>query len=194
MTTQAYVRWRPRMVRESVLEDLKSVLEEQGWWDPDDSTYVGFGFMRNYPLLLVEAWPGDMEYQEKITPNTLAVDQGVPGEPYHLGMGGGPMGRDYLFTYAFYAVNDATASALFQDLSDRYFGRKTKPRPAPNPPERYSRIIPLRDYAQDPPPIVVNMEIEGFRFNRSVDQVAPGFDLYFAELVVTDFVDDEGPG
>lgn len=186
--TQPYVRWRPRMVRESVLEDLRAVLEEQGWVPG-----APYGFMHGHPIVLTEAWPDEAEYQgEKIAYNTLAVDQGVPGEPYALGMGGGPVGRDYLFTYVFYAVNDATASSLFQDLQDRYRGRKTKPSPyagAPN--EIYPDIIPLYDYSQESKPHIVNMEIEGFRFNRSVDQVAPGFDLYFAELVVSDFIDDE---
>jgi len=185
LTTQPYVRWRPRMVREAILDDLRAVLLEQGWMPG-----TPYGFMHGHPLVLTEAWPEEAEYQgEKIAKNTLAVDQGVPGEPYHLGMGGGPMGRDYLFTYAFYAVNDATASALFQDLSDRYFGRRTKP--TAGDPERYPRIIPLMDYSKDPALFVVNMEIEAFRFNRSVDQVAPGFDLYFAELVVIDLIDDE---
>lgn len=189
---QPYVRWRPRMVRESVLEDLRSVLEEQGWWTPAENT-APYGFMHGSPLVLTEAWPEEAEYQgEKIAKNTLAVDQGVPGEPYNLGMGGGPMGREYMFTYAFYAVNDATASALFQDLSDRYFGRRTKPGVSPgDPPKRYYRVVPLFDYTKEPAALVVDMDIESFRFNRSVDQIAPGFDLYFAELVVTDYIDDE---
>lgn len=180
------------MVRESVLEDLRSVLEEQGWWTPAENE-APYGFMHGHPLILTEAWPEEAEYQgEKIAQNTFAVDQGVPGEPHYLGMGGGPMGRDYLFTFAFYAVNDATASALFQDLSDRYFGRRTKP--TSGNPVRYPQVIPLYDYAKEPAELVVDMDIESFRFNRSVDQIAPGFDLYFAELVVMDYIDDESEG
>jgi hypothetical protein len=173
--TQPYVRWRPRMVRESVLEDLRQTLSSLGW-----TPGTPYGFMRGHPLVLREAWPEESEFQgSSIAKNTLAVDQGVPGEPYALGMGGGPFGRDYLYTFAFYAVNDATATSLFQDLLDRYMGRSASP------------FITLYDFTPEQPVEVVRMEVGGFRFNRSVDQIAPGFDLYFAELGVTDFIDED---
>lgn len=182
-STQPRVRWRPRMVRESVLQDLRETLTTLGWMPASP-----YGFMRGYPLVITDAWPEEAEvHGERIARNTLAVDQGVPGEPYLLGMGGGPMGRDYIYTFAFYAVNDATATALFQDLMDRYAGREV----ALN---AFRPFVPLYDFSVDPPAPVVDMEVEGFRFNRSVDQVAPGFELYFAELELTDFVDEEYAG
>lgn len=188
MSTQTYVRWRPRMVRESILEDLREVLAEQGW---TPATGAPYGFMQDQPLVLSEAWPEDAEYQgEKIVSNTLAIDQGVPGEPYAMGMGGGPLGRDYTFTLAFYAVNNATATALLQDLQDRYIGRQTKPL-LDGGVGYYPRFVPLRDYGKPDTPEITRMEIESFRFNRSVDQIAPGHDLYFAELLIVDFIDDQ---
>lgn len=117
--------------------------------------------------------------------NTLAVDDGVPGEGQFVELGSNMMEQPYIFTMAFYASSDAVAKAMLNDLRDRYNGRLV----SDDHLNLYNYNDPDFDPATSPP--VVRMEIDFFRFERSgSDQAAPWeVHLYFAELSLTDIVD-----
>lgn len=174
---QQYVRWRPRMVRQSVYEDLVTTLEGLGWYSRDpNNPALNINLLEGEPLKLRETFPDESEYQDRsVESNTLAMDHGTPSEEYEYEMGG-MAAQDWTFTFAFYAVSDAAAQALLQDMADRYWGRTEDP------------FISLFNYADATPSEVLRMEVDAFRFNRSVDQIYPGHDLWFAEMVVTDFI------
>lgn len=119
--------------------------------------------------------------------NTLAVDDGVPGEAQFVEMGSNMQEQPYVFTMAFYASSDAVAKAMLNDLRDRYNGRLV----SDDHLDLYNYNDPAFD--QDTPP-VVRMEIEFFRFEKNnSEQVTPWeVHLYFAELTLTDVVDAHG--
>jgi hypothetical protein len=109
------------------------------------------------------------------------MNAGDPAEPYENQLGGGPMayGQEYQFHFAFWAVSDACADALFQDLADRYNGLTDAP------------FLSLFNYTVSPPTEVVRMECESFAWTESSDQVAAnGQRLYFGRLLLTDYLDE----
>src|SRR4051812_34925694 len=92
-----YVRWRPRMVRESVFQDLKRTLEAAGYIGATPTIAL------KYPVEVVEFYPEFAIYDtDKVKWNTIALDNGDPGplEEYELG---GIFSRDYRFNMALYA-------------------------------------------------------------------------------------------
>lgn len=163
-----YVRWRPRMVRLSVFEDMKRTLTDTGWLDAD----------LKYPFAIKEFFPEFATYaDDPVHVNTLAVDQGEPLalEEYDLG---GMYTRLYRINAAFYAQDDETGVAVFSDLADRYDGITDAP------------YISLHDYNQaGDPPLITRMEVESFQYTRAAMDVAPyEHHLWFMELMVRDFV------
>lgn len=171
-----YVRHRPRMVRQSVYEDLKIHLEEMNWIGSTPLNILAVDGVVS-PLTLRDYFPTNAEFQgEEIPPNTLAIDQGTPG-PARLHEMGGPLRSQlYYFNFALFAHSDAVALSLFSDLNDRYMGIT------------HAEIITLWDYLQATPTPVVDMEVETFEVMKSPEQPAPGKQLYFAELVITDYI------
>lgn len=164
-----YVRWRPRMVRLSVFEDMKNTLNQTGWM----SAHL------KHPFALREFFPEFLTYQsDAVHVNTMAVDNGdpLPLEDFELG---GMRTRLYRINAAFYAQDDETGMAIFSDLADRYEGTTDAP------------YISLYDYnAASNPPLITRMEVEGFQYTRAAMDVAPyEHHLWFMELMVRDFVD-----
>ena len=189
----AYIRHRPRMVQESVFEDLKNTLIACRWLagtttrpviSPVDHTTVAaitvtsaqtFPLLGSEPLTLIDYFP---EAQATPDPNTFAMDSGRAGDPEFMELGSDWMEQTYVFTMAFYAKSEAVATSVLSDLNDRYRGRIVNP-----------DVISLYDYLTDPTTAAGMLEIDGFRWAQDVDQVGPsGLQLYFSELQVTDFV------
>jgi hypothetical protein len=166
-----YVRWRPRMVRQSVFEDMKTTLSNNGYLGSTPSIAL------NYPVDVVEFFPEFAIYdQDTVKYNTIAVDNGEPGplEEYELG---GIYSRDYRFNMALYAENDGIGLSLFSDLGDRYLGLTNYP------------FIPLYNYNATTPSLIVNMEVLTFGYTRAPVEVAPyEHHLFFGELILRDFV------
>lgn len=182
-----YIRHRPRMVRQSIYEDLRSLLVDLDWvpddpnWKPgdpyDSSEFLG---MISSPVVLTDYFPVSASYQgEDIEPNTLALDQGTPGDPQYVEMGGDDREQEYLFNLAFFAENDAVALSLFSDLADRYRGVT---------PGMFESVS-LFDYLTDPSTPVVEMDVLSFEVAKSPEQPAPGRMLWFAQLVVSDYLE-----
>lgn len=168
------VRHRARMVRQSVVDDVARVLGDTQW--TGNATLA----LLTQPVLFREAFPDEAgEQGQTISPNTLTMDVGIAEDPYDWELGGSRQAQEYTFTFALYAESDAVGTALFSDLADRYLGR-TEP-----------DFVILYDYAAATPIQIVNMEVDSFRFNRSVDQgeIGHGYQLYLAQMVLTDFVD-----
>ena len=167
-----YLRWRPRMVRQSVFYDVETTLTNAGWTGATPEMAV------KYPVTVVEFYPEFAIYeQDKVRYNTLAIDQGDPGplEEFELG---GRFSRDYRFNMAFYAESDGIGASLFSDLGDRYLGMTDSP------------FIGLYNYNVSPPTLIVRLEVMGFQYLRAPADVAPyEHHLFFAELVVRDYVD-----
>ena len=164
-----YVRWRPRMVRLSVFEDMKNTLTTTGWMSAN----------LKYPFALKEFFPEFATYQQDaVHVNTLAVDSGDPleMEEYELG---GKFSRLYRINMALYAQDNETGVAIFADLEDRYNGLTDSP------------YISLFDYNQGAnPPLITRMEVDSFQYTRAALDVAPyEHHLWFGELMVRDFVD-----
>lgn len=164
-----YVRWRPRMVRLSVFEDMKNTLTSTGWMTAN----------LKYPFSIKEFFPEFATYvDDAVHVNTLAVDAGEPLvlEEYELG---GMLTRLYRINAAFYAQDDETGVAVFSDLADRYDGLTDAP------------YISLLNYNVQPdPPLITRMEVESFQYTRAAMDVAPyEHHLWFMELMVRDFVD-----
>jgi hypothetical protein len=220
----AYVRHRSRMVRQSIYEDAKHVLsvprdyagrleddpnvalnqlaqpDVYSWLNADpDMTMPLLG---QFPLEFIEYFPEEgLEAYEKISLNTLALDNGAAEPEYEYELGG-MFAQEWTFTFAINSSTDAVAQALFQDLNDRYIGRASIPAsqelidnlesgdsvPGPMNADR----ITLYNYAATPPIPITRMEVESFQFAKSAEQVAPGVQLFFAELVVTDFLPQGG--
>lgn len=166
-----YLRWRPRMVRLSVFEDMKSTLTATGWLSAS----------LEFPFELKEFFPEFAIYQQdEVHVNTMTVDTGEPQliEDYELG---GNRTRLYRLNMAFYAQDDETGIAVFSDLADRYEGITDAP------------YISLLDFnATGTPPLVTRMEVESFQYVRASLDVAPyQHHLWFSELMVRDFIDGE---
>lgn len=175
-----YVRWRPRMVHQSVLSDLKTTLEALDWYDTGAPTTipVPVAGLLTGPLVLQDAFPEEGIYQGQApVKNTLAMDMGVPGE-IELGELGGYFEQPYKFSFAFFAESDAVAKAVLSDLSDRYLGITASP------------FITLQNYAVTPVTDIVRIEVDSFLYAPNPDQVAPGeHHLYFAEMTLTDYIE-----
>lgn len=166
-----YVRWRTRMVRASVINDLKLTLTDTNWLG---STPLG---LRTIPVKVVDGPAADP--REGLDKNTLALDNGQAGELEEAELGGRLYLQPYRFEFMFFAESDAVGHALMQDLADRYTGRTGVP------------SLALYDFGQATPVFVCNMEVESFDYTRAPGEVAP-YDqhLFFAELIITDFVED----
>lgn len=166
-----YIRWRPRMVRLSVFNDLRATLTTLGWMSAP----------LQYAFEVKEFFPEFAEYaQDVIHVNTLVMDNGDPGvmEEYELG---GQFSRLYRINFAFYAQDEETGIAVFSDLNDRYVGLTDSP------------YISLLNYnAAGTPPLIARMEVESFQYVKASLDVAPyEHHLWFAELVVRDFIDSD---
>lgn len=164
-----YVRHRKRMVHASVYADLKLRLENRGWFQSDVPLLEGS------PLSVIPAFPDDIQGHSTAI-NTLAINNGEPADTIDEQMGGGLWSKEYTFHLAFYAVSDAAADALFQDLNDEWV----------------EDIIPLYDDGQNTPtPVFVgNMEVESFAWTPAPDQMSlVGKRLHFGRLILTDYID-----
>lgn len=166
-----YVRWRTRMVRASVINDLKLTLTDTDWLG---ATPLG---LRTIPIKVVDGPASDPN--KPLDKNTLALDNGMAGELELAQLGGGLFEQPYQFNFMFFAESDAVGHALMQDLADRYTGRTGVP------------SLALYDFGQATPVFVCNMEVESFDYARAPGEVA-AYDqhLFFAELIITDFVED----
>jgi hypothetical protein len=166
-----YVRWRPRMVRLSVFNDLTRTLTATGW--------IGNPGLQ-YPFDVKEFFPEFATYQQdRVHVNTLTIDDGDPQlvEDFEMGL---DRTRVYRISMACYAQDNDTGIAVFSDLSDRYEGVTDAP------------FVSLFDYNQDGPdyPLVTRMEVETFQFSLAPQDAVPyEHHLFFAELVVRDFID-----
>lgn len=175
-----YVRWRPRMVHQSVLSDLKATLEALDWYVIATPTTIPteVAGILSSPLVIQDAFPEEGVYQQNApVKNTLTMDMGLPGV-IELGELGGYFEQVYKFSFAFFAESDAVAKALLSDLSDRYTGLTASP------------FITLTNYAENPSTEIVRMEVESFIYAPNPEAVAPGeHHLYFAEMVLTDYIE-----
>lgn len=218
-----YVRHRARMVRQSVYEDARHVLQAPRDYmgrladDPDvaldggqpdvyswlnDDLTRTLPLLGEYPLTFIEYFPEEgLEAYEKIALNTLALDTGTADaeKEYELG---GFYSQQWTFTFAINSSTDAVAQALFQDLNDRFVARVKMPpqqelldnlEVGDSAPDPYAASrITLYNYVTTPPIPVTRMDVETFQFAKSVEQVAPGVQLFFAELVITDLIPQGG--
>lgn len=170
-----FVRWRPRMVRQSVLQDIKQTLSVSGWLGIPT---VG---LLTQAITFEDAFPEeDLVQGRTVGLNTFVLDNGRPGvlEEYEMG---GLYSRPYAFSMAFFAETDAVALSLYSDLADRYNGLTVSP------------WISLYNYAAATPTLVTRMEVESFEYGRAPREVAgQERHLFLAELQVLDFVDQTG--
>lgn len=209
ISTGGYVRHRDRMVQESVFRDLEDTLIACRWKTGTtlrkvvDPYAPGVGWQivtttsqeilkiaQGAEVKIIDYFPeaggnnDEAGESRKTAPNTFAVDTGVTGEAVPLELGSNMEERPYTFTMAFYAVSDAAALALLNDLRDRYLGRLVR--------DDRIDLFNLNDpaYDEETPP-VYRMEVEAFSYALSEDAaIAPSeVHLYFAELLLTDVVD-----
>jgi hypothetical protein len=221
MATGGYVRHRNRMVQESVFQDLRDTLIACRWMsgttshevvDPDDPG-AGWQTLETTvnevlklvgkrddgttvaEVVLIDYFPetggandGGEPESRKTEPNTLAIDTGETEEPQFVEMGSNMQEQQYVFTMAFYASSDAVALALLSDLRDRYAGRIV----SDDNLNLYNYNDPTFD--ENTPP-VARMEIVSFRYRQNTDATVSPWEahLYFAELVLTDFIDAQAP-
>lgn len=165
-----YVRWRSRMVRSSVYNDLVATLTATGWTNANLS----------FPFTVKEFFPEFTIYvQDKVHVNTMVIDDGEPTamEEWELG---GELTKVYRFNLAFYGQDAETGIAVFSDLDDRYEGLTNAP------------FVPLYDYNRATPPLIRMMAVESFQYTRAAaDSVPYEHHLFFAELQVRDFIDGD---
>lgn len=192
-----YVRHRDRMVQESVLQDLKDTLIACRWlagttaspvadWyaTPRNTwqvatTVTPLPLLDGYPINLIDYFPEAEDGGSPTPPNTFALDTGTSDDSVPVELGSNAEARSYVFNMAFYARSDGLALAVLNDLRDRYAGRLVR-----------DDVIQLFDFNQEPPKPIVLMDVESFRFTVNTEAVAPHeVHLYFAELVLTDYVD-----
>lgn len=179
-----YIRHRPRMVRESVFQDLRDTLIRNQWMAGTTTNGAvttlptqTLALLEGKPLNLIDYFPENDGADAATLFNTFAMDIGDPGDLVE-GELGGFFEQPYVFNMAFYALTDAVAMAVLSDLSDRYLGVIESP------------FISLYNYWAATPNVVVRMEVENFRYARDVQQVAPHeVHLFFASLEITDYVD-----
>jgi hypothetical protein len=197
--TGGFVRHRNRMVQESVFQDLRDTLIACRWMagttahgviDPYNPSATlapvtttpnqVLQLLEGYPINLIDYFPEVEDAASGATPpNTFAVDAGTPGDPEPLELGSSAEELQYVFTMAFYAVSDALALAVLNDLKDRYRGRMIR-----------GDVVELFDYNAGGDTPVVRMDVDAFRYTMNTDQVAPHeTHLYFAELTISDYID-----
>lgn len=193
-----YVRHRSRMVQQSVFEDLRNTLIACRWlagtttrpvvnpatpMDPPTVMTVGganvYPLARGNPITLIDYFPEAQDQTEGATkPNTFAMDTGQTGDPTEIEMGTNSIEQPFLFNFAFWAVSDAVAEAVYSDLTDRYAGRIVAP-----------EAIELWNYGLDTPAFVGSMDVERFRYARDVSEASPSeAHLFFGELHIVDYV------
>lgn len=193
-----FVRHRDRMVQESVYEDLRDTLIACRWVvgttsrpviDPSDpgsgpvSVTTGVNDvlkLAGEPITLIDYFPQAELDSNKTEPNTLALDNGTADDLIPMELGSNAAEQVYTFTMAFWAKSDAVGLAVMNDLRDRYNGRIIR-----------NETIALYDYNMvsitDP---VCRMDIDRFQYSQNTDAVAPPeVSLFFAQLVITDYVD-----
>lgn len=193
-----YIRHRPRMVQESVFQDLRDTLITCRWVvgttsqpvrNPESGNAAElistsaeqiFKLAEDHPIVMLDYFPeAQGESSGPTEENTFAIDTGRPGDVELIELGSTLCEQPYLFNFAFYAVSDAVAEAVFSDLKDRYEGRIVR-----------DAFIDLFDYNDDPNASVYRMEVETFRYSRDVESILPNeVHLYFAELNITDVID-----
>lgn len=201
MSVPTFIRHRDRMVQESVFQDLRDTFIACRWMAGTTSRPVRnpalpvgsprevvttldtdvYPLLEGSPLNLIDYFPeaeGTADPATATPLNTFAMDNGSPGDPTWVELGSDMMEQPYVFNFAFYAVSDAVAMSVMNDLRDRYLGRIVD-----------GDGIDLHDYLTDPNMVVTRMDVESFRHSRDVERVAPNeVHLYFAELRLTDFV------
>lgn len=188
-----YIRHRDRMIRESVFEDLRDTLIACQWLagttsrpvhDVDTgvvavvtTTPAQTLRLLNTPVTIVEYFPEANDTQHgAVALNTFAMDVGRQGDSALVELGSSMVETQHIFNMAFYAEEDSTAIALYNDLRDRYRGRIIN-----------GDAIALFNYYQEPPTLVSRMEVDLFRFTRDAEHIAPEqVHLYFGELTITD--------
>lgn len=205
--TGGYVRHRDRMVQESVFQDLRDTLIACRWMTGTISRPVvdpynrGAGYVSSLParpilpllegheIVLIDYFPETENGGSGTAMNTLAMDGGDSSEAVPLELGSNAEARGYTFTMAFYAVSDAAARAVLNDLRDRYLGRSVRGDNI----ELFDFVANSNQATVDMTPIV-RMDVESFRYAMDNSSVA-GHEvhLYFAELTLTDFIDGWGP-
>jgi hypothetical protein len=198
-----YVRHRDRMIRESVFDDLQNTLIGCHWLAGTTSRPLipieggapavitttasdVLELLEGNRIILIDAFPESDPAPDASTPgstelNTLAMDTGLPGEEQPVELGNPTLyEKPYTFNLAFWAVSDGAATAVFNDLFDRYKGNILD-----------GDSIPLYNYlADDPTTPVVRMDVESFRYTRDAQTVTPSdVHLYFAELVIVDWIE-----
>jgi len=163
-----FVRWRSRMVRSSVFNDLRATLQATGWTSAD----------LEFPFTVKEFFPEFQIYvQDEVHVNTLVIDNGDPSAIGEWELGG-DLTRQHRFNFGFYAQDDDTGLAVFSDLSDRYDGLTNAP------------YVALYDYNHATPPLVRMMEVDSWQWARAPQDAVPyEHHLFFGELIVRDFVD-----
>jgi len=191
------------MIRESVYDDLRNTLIACRWLEGTTSVAVlpieggapaivttaadeVLELLEGAPINLIDAFPEadpapDDNTNGRTPLNTFAMDTGRGGESTPVELGNmQSFEKAYTFNYAFYAVSDAAALAVMNDLADRYKGLIVE-----------GDSINLYNYlAGDPTTPVVRMDVDSFRYARDAERVTSSdVHLYFAELVVVDLVE-----
>lgn len=208
VSTRVYIRHRDRMVQESVQEDLVNTLIAFRWIPgtttrPVISPYAPsagrqivttteeqvLAIVGQNPIQLIDYFPeatsdeaglaGEPETGQ--TPlNTIAMDEGQPGEPIPIELGSTLVEIPYRFTFAFWAATNGIAQALLNDLRDRYRGLMVA-----------SDVVALYDYNVDPQTPVLFMDVNSFAYLRDTENEAAAHEatMYYAQLEVVDTVD-----
>lgn len=196
------------MVQESVFEDLVNTLIACRWvpgtttrpildpYEPAAGKQIVtttkaevLKIVGDYPLTLIDYFPestgeaavaGDPESGHTAL-NTLAIDDGQPGEPILVELGSSMAEVPYRFNFAFWAASTGVAQALMNDLRDRYRGFLVA-----------SDSIALYDYNTDPEIPVCPMGVDGFSYVRSAEDETAAHEatMFYAQLTLTDQVDD----
>lgn len=194
-----YIRHRARMIQESVFQDLRDTLIASRWVvgttqhpvmpiggsSTVNVTSTGsdiFPLAGGHPITLLDYFPEAQGEQGATTaPNTLAIDNGRPGDATQVELGSNMLEQPYVFNLAFWAMSDAVADAVLSDLKDRYEGRILR-----------GLAIALYDYVGSPAATTAAawLEIESFRYSRDLENAAPAeVHLFFGELTITDIID-----
>lgn len=202
-----YIRHRDRMVQESVYEDLVNTLIAFRWisgtttrpvrdpYDGPDPTVIQtdadqvLKMLGPNPITLIDYFPEATTDEAGLVGepasgqtalNTLAIDDGQPGEPVPVELGSTLVEIPYRFTLAFWASSVGIAQALMNDLRDRYRGLVVN-----------TDAIALYDYNTDPSAPVVAMPVESFSYVRPAEEEASSHEatMFYAQLTITDTVD-----
>jgi hypothetical protein len=194
----AYVRQRKRLIAMSVFRDLQDTLIACRWLagttahsvrHPDTAVWAAittgptqtYAALKNSPIKLIDFFPEaeGSSQTPNVAMNTLAMDQGRSGDAVEAEMGSRLMEQPWVFNFAFYAVSDAAAIAVFNDLEDRYYGRIVD-----------GDGVNIYNYLSGATTPIGRLEVDSFRWSQNAEVVAPAeVHLYFAELNLTDTLD-----